>query len=182
MAEPIGLDGGLSLTGLSTHYTATSRTYGMKRLLTPNGLLHIALGLVLVGCSSVSPSTDKSTIRTVDVAHEVEPRQVYVGPGDEVRWRNTLTEPIVISFPSSVANRISCNTGFKIEEHIVLSALIEPNSSASLCFTNQGKYNYQVRLNQNLASALSDKRATIWVVGRGERNPDPYEEYTNITP
>jgi plastocyanin len=168
---------GKTLAKLALH--ATHVLY--ERLLTPNGLLHIALGLLLVGCSSVSPSTGKSTIRNVDVAHEVEPRQVLVGLGDEVQWRNTLTEPIVISFPSSVANRISCNTGFKTEEHIALSALIEPNSSASLCFANQGKYNYQVRLSQNLASALRDKRAIVWV-GRGERTPDPYEEYTNITP
>jgi hypothetical protein len=39
-----------------------------------------------------------------------------------------------------------------------------------------------VRLNQNLASARTDQRASVWIVGRGERNPDPYEEYTNITP
>ena len=161
----------------------TRRTHDMKPLLTLKGLFDLALGLLLlVGCSSVSPSTDKRTLRTVDVAHEVEPRQILVGPGDEVRWRNTLTETIVVSFPASVTKRISCNTGFKAEEHSILSAVIEPNSSASLCFANQGKYNYQVRSNQTLGSALRDKRAIVWVVGRGERNPDPYEEYTNITP
>ncbi len=148
----------------------------------PRGVFHIVLGLLLVGCSSVSPSTGKSAIHDVEVAHEVEPRLVLVGPENEVRWHNTLTEPIVITFPASAFNRISCNKGFKTDEHIGLFAFVEPNASASLCFASQGKYNYQVRLNQNLASALEDKRAIIWVVGRGERNPDPYEEYTNITP
>jgi hypothetical protein len=139
----------------------------------PNGLLHIALGLLFVGCSSVSPSTGESTIHLVDVAHEVEPRQTLVGQGDEVRWHNRLTVPILISFPASAVTRISCNTGFETAEHIGLSAFVEPNASASLCFATQGKYNYQVRLNQNLASTLGDKRAIIWVVGRGHRNPDP---------
>ena len=148
----------------------------------PSGVLHIVLGLILMGCSSVSPSTGKSAIRLVHVADELEPRQVLVGAGAEVQWRNTSTEPIIISFPVSIANRISCNTGFKTIEHVGLSAVVEPNASASLCFASQGKYNYQVGLNQNLPSALRDKQATIWVVGRGERNPDPYEEYTNITP
>ena len=148
----------------------------------PKGLLHIALGLLIVGCSSVSSSMGKSTIHLVNVAHEVEPRQILVGQGNEVRWHNALTEPIVISFPASAVNRISCNTGFRTEEHLGLFAFVEPNASASLCFASQGKYNYQVRLNQLLASALGDIRAIIWVVGRGERNPDPYEEYTNITP
>lgn len=69
-----------------------------------------------------------------------------------------------------------------MEEQTALSAFIDPNSFASLCFAQLGKYNYQVRLNQNLASALSDQRASVWIVGRGERNPDPYEEYINFTP
>ena len=147
-----------------------------------NGVLHVGLGLILVGCSSISPSTGKSTIHLVNVAHEVEPRQTLIGQGNEVRWHNTLTEPIVISFPASAVNRISCNTGFKTVEHVGLSAFIEPNASASLCFANQGKYNYQVRLDKSLGSTLAEKRGIVWVVGRGERNPDPYEEYTNITP
>ena len=145
--------------------------------------LHVALGLLLVGCGSVSSSTGKSTIRLIDVAHEAELRQTYIGRGNEVRWHNTLIEAIVISFPSSVVNRISCNTGFRTEEHIGIFAVVEPNASASLCFASQGKYIYQVRLTQNPAGgAFEDKRAIIWVVGRGERNPDPYEEYMNITP
>ena len=156
--------------------------YGTKRRVTCGGALHIALGLLLVGCGAVSPSTDKNSIRLIEVVHDVEPRQTIVGPGDEVRWHNTLPEPIVINFPASAVNRVSCNIGFKTEEHIGLSAVVGPNASASLCFVRQGKYNYQVRLNQHLPSAFADKRAILWVVGRGERNPDPYEEYTNITP
>jgi plastocyanin len=156
----------------------------MKRLPTSHGLLFLVLGLfsVTVGCSSASHSKEGTKIHIVNVAHEVEPRYILAGRGDEVRWRNTGTQPIVVSFPASAEKRISCRTGFKTEEHTALSAFIEPNSFASLCFTQQGKYNYQVRLNQNLASARTDQRASVWIVGRGERNPDPYEEYTNITP
>jgi plastocyanin len=155
----------------------------MKRLSPSNGLLYllfVVLSLVTVGCSA-SLSKDESKMRIVNVAHEVEPRHILAGRGDEVRWRNTGTQSIVVSFPASAANRISCRIGFKTEEQTALSALIEPNSFASLCFAQQGKYNYQVRLNQNLASPLTDQRASVWIVGRGERKPDPYEEYTNIT-
>lgn len=147
----------------------------------PSSVLYLALGLSLAGCNSVSPSTGKSTTHLVYVAQDVEPRQTLVGQGNEVRWHNNSTESIVITFPASAVHRISCNRGFKTEEHIGLSAFLEPKASASLCFASQGKYNYQVRVNHSL-SALGDKRAIIWVVGRGERNPDPYEEYTNITP
>jgi len=166
-------------------YAVLGRYRGiMKRFPTSNGLLFLVLGLlsVTVGCSSASHSKGDSKIHIVNVAHEVEPRYILAGRGDEVRWRNTGTQPIVVSFPASAEKRISCHTGFMTEEHTALSAFIEPNSFASLCFTQQGKYNYQVRVNQNLTSVRTDQRASVWIVGRGERNPDPYEEYTNITP
>jgi plastocyanin len=155
----------------------------MKRLPTCHSLLCLVLGLfvVTVGCSA-SHSKEESTIRIVNVAHEVDPRHILAGRGDEVRWRNMGVQSIVVSFPASAANRISCRIGFKTEQQTALSALIEPNSYASLCFAQQGKYNYQVRMNQNFASPLTDQRASVWIVGRGERKPDPYEEYTNITP
>ena len=158
--------------------------YMTKRLPTSKGLFWGVLGLFLVtmGCSSASHSTEEIKVHIVNVAHEVEPRYILAGRGDEVRWRNTGTQPIVVSFPASAANRTSCRTGFKTEEDSVLSAVIDPNSFASLCFAQQGKYSYQVRLTQNLATALSDQRASVWIVGRGERNPDPYEEYINFTP
>ena len=144
----------------------------------------VVLGLFVaaIGCSSSPPSEAERTVHVVNVAHEVEPRQILAGRGDEIRWRNTGTQPIIVNFPASTANRISCRVGFKVEEQTVFSALIDANASASLCFAQQGKYNYQVRLNQNPGSALTDQRGVVWIVGRGERNPDPYEEYTNITP
>jgi hypothetical protein len=156
----------------------------MKRLPTSAGLLCVVLGLLLVtlGCSSASDAQGESKIHIVNVAQEVEPRQILAGRGDEIRWRNTGTQPIVVSFPALDVNRISCRTGFNTEEQTALSAFIDPNSFASLCFAQLGKYNYQVRQNQNPASALTDQRASVWIVGRGERNPDPYEEYINITP
>ena len=155
----------------------------MKRPPTSKSLLCLVLGLLLVtaGCSAAH-SREETTIRIVNVVHEVEPRHILARRGDEVRWRNMGTQPIIVSFPALAENRISCRVGFRTEEQTALSAFIGPNSFASLCFAQQGKYNYQVRLNQNLASPLTDQRASVWIVGRGERRPDPYEEYTNITP
>lgn len=144
--------------------------------------LVVGLFVAAMGCSSSSPSKEERIIHVVNVAHEVEPRQILAGRGDEIRWQNRGTQPIIVNFPASTANRVSCRVGFTLEDQTALSALIDANASASLCFAQQGKYNYQVRLNQNPGSALTDQRAMVWIVGRGERNPDPYEEYTNITP
>ena len=142
----------------------------------------VGLFLVTMGCQPVPYSNTESPVHVVTVAHDVEPRQVLAGPGDEVQWRNTGTQSIVVRFSTSGSDRIACRAGFKIEEQADLSAVIEPHASASLCFTQKGKYNYQVRLNRNPASPRTDQRASVWIVGRGARNPDPYEEYTNITP
>lgn len=156
----------------------------MKRLVPSHCLLLIALMyfVAAMGCNPPSHSRGESTIHIVNVVHDVEPRQIIAGRGDEIRWRNTGIQPIIVNFPASIANRLSCHVGFNVEESTAVSALIDANASASLCFAQQGKYNYQVRVNEHIGSTLSDQRAIVWIVGRGERNPDPYEEYTNITP
>lgn len=156
----------------------------MKRRVPSNGFLPIVLTFLVaaMGCSPSSHSREESTIHIVNVAHDVEPRQILAGRGDEIRWRNTGTQPILINFPAPITNRLSCRVGFNVEESRALSALIDANASASLCFAQQGKYNYQVRVNDTIGGQLIDQRGIIWIVGRGKRNPDPYEEYTNITP
>jgi len=156
----------------------------MKRLVPSHCFLLIVLifFVAAMGCNPPSHSRGESTIHIVNVAHDVEPRQILAGRGDEIQWRNTGTQPIIINFPASIANRLSCRVGFNVEEPTALSALIDVNASASLCFSQQGKYNYQVHVNEHVGGTLSDQRAIVWIVGRGERNPDPYEEYTNITP
>ena len=156
----------------------------MQRLVPCNYFLPIVLSFFVaaMGCNPPSHSREKNIIHIVNVVHDVEPRQLLAGCGDEIRWRNTGTEPIIINFPASTADRLSCRVGLNVEEPSALSALIDANASASLCFAQQGKYNYQVRVNDHIGSTLIDQRTIIWIVGRGERNPDPYEEYTNITP
>jgi len=156
----------------------------MNRLVPSHCFLLIVLTFFVaaMGCNPPSDSRGESTIHIVNVAHDVEPRQILAARGDEIRWRNTGTQPIIVNFPASIANRLSCHVGFNVEESTAVSALIDANASASLCFAQQGKYNYHVRLNDNIASTLFDQRAIVWIVGRGKRNPDPYEEYTNITP
>ncbi len=156
----------------------------MRRLANIHGLICMAPGLFLIimGCSSAPHSTGENIIHVVNVGQSVETHHINAGRGHEVRWRNTGTQPITVIFPGEYAHRISCRIGFASIDKTVLSAVIEPNAFASLCFSEQGRYNYQVRLNKGLASAPTEQSATVWIVGRGERNADPYEDYENITP
>ncbi|HJT21628.1 MAG TPA: hypothetical protein VJ746_14215 [Nitrospira sp.] len=121
-------------------------------------------------------------MHTVNVGPEIEPLQINAGRGDEVRWVNQRSEPIAVVFPTGDAIPVSCRTGFRTIDSTILSAVVAPNSSVSLCFSELGKYNYQVRLDENIPSAEVDKNATVWIVGRGERNPTAEEAFENITP
>ena len=137
--------------------------------------------LVTVGCSTPSVSSNRSAIHTVNVGPNIDPLQINAGRGDEVRWVNQRSQPIALIFPKSDEVRTSCRSGFKSIDSM-LSAVIAPNATASMCFSELGKYDYQVRLDENLPSAETDRNASVWIVGRGERNPKPGEQFENVTP
>ncbi|HKT36017.1 MAG TPA: hypothetical protein VJR03_14410 [Nitrospira sp.] len=140
------------------------------------------MALLTAGCASAPASTKGTRIHTVNVGPKVEPLQINTGRGDEVRWVNQRSEPIAVVFPKSDAVSISCRSGFKTVDQTILSAVVAPNASASLCFSELGKYNYQVRLDENVPSAEVDRNASVFVVGGGARNPKPGEQFENITP
>jgi plastocyanin len=147
-------------------------------------LLIPLLGMLLVtgGCASASYSSKGTKLHMVNVGSKIEPLQINAGRGDEVRWVNQRSEPIAVVFPKSDAVSISCRSGFKTIDQTILSAVVAPNASASLCFSEIGKYNYQVRLDENIPSAEADRNASVFVVGGGARNPKPGEAFENITP
>lgn len=146
------------------------------------GILFLGIVVLVAGCSSAGYSSKKARIHTVNVGENIEPLQINAGRGDEVRWVNQRSQPIAVVFPKTDAVPISCRTGFKTIDQSILSAVVAPNSSASLCFSQLGKYDYQIRLDENIASAQVDRNASVFVVGRGERDPKPGEQFENITP
>ena len=155
----------------------------MMALAKTGGVAALVLGLSLftTGCQSVPSSSHETRIHTVNVGPNIEPLQINAGRGDEVRWVNHRSQPIALVFPKSDDVRTSCRSGFKSIDS-VLSAVVAPNASASMCFSELGKYDYQVRLDENLPAAEIDRNASVWIVGRGERNPKPGEQFENITP
>lgn len=153
---------------------ALAKTYGVASLV-------LGLSLFSAGCQSVPYSSNATRIHTVNVGPKIEPLQINAGRGDEVRWVNQRSQPIALIFPKSDDVRISCRSGFKNND-TVLSAVVPPNASASMCFSELGKYDYQVKLDENLPGAETDRNASVWIVGRGERNPKPGEQFENITP
>ena len=153
---------------------ALAKTYGMVSLV-------LGLGLLTAGCQSVPYAANATRVHTVNVGPKIEPLQINTGRGDEVRWVNQRSQPIALIFPKSDDVRISCRSGFKNID-TELSAVIPPNASASMCFSELGKYDYQVRLDENLPGAETDRNASVFVVGGGARNPRTVEAFENVTP
>jgi len=153
---------------------AFAKTYGVATLV-------LGLSLFTAGCQSVPYSSKATRIHTVNVGPKIEPLQINAGRGDEVRWVNQRSQPIALIFPKSDDVRISCRSGFKNIDS-VLSAVVAPNASASMCFSELGKYDYQVRLDENLPAAETDRNASVFVVGGGARNPSALEAFENVTP
>lgn len=154
----------------------------MRRIVQTYRIVLPALAMIWGGCASAPSPSPGNIVHTVNVAQDVRPLQIDAGRGDEIRWVNKSSHPVAVIFPGTDVPRTSCRKGFEEVDRMVLSAVVQPNSSASLCFAEQGKYNYQVRLDENVASAQTDRNATVWIVGRGERNPKPGEQFENITP
>ena len=137
--------------------------------------------IITAGCGTPSSGSKGSTVHMVQVGPKIDPLQINAGKDHEVRWINKRSQPIAVIFPRSDESRISCRTGFK-KIGSVLSAEIAPNSSASMCFSELGKYDYRIRLDENQPTAAIDRNASVWVVARGERNPNSGEQFENITP
>ena len=151
-----------------------AKTYGVATLV-------LGLSLFTAGCQSVPYSSKATRIHTVNVGPKIEPLQINAGRGDEVRWVNQRSQPIALIFPKSDDVRISCRSGFENIDS-ALSAVVAPNASASMCFSELGKYDYQVRLDENLPAAETDRNASVFIVGGGARNPSALEAFENVTP
>ena len=153
---------------------AFEKTYGIT-------VFVLGLALFTAGCQSAPHPSNMARIHTVNVGPKIEPLQINAGRGDEVRWVNQRSQPIALIFPKSDDVRISCRSGFKNIDS-VLSAVVAPNASASMCFAELGKYDYQVRLDENVPAAETDRNASVFVVGGGARNPSSVEAFENVTP
>jgi plastocyanin len=135
------------------------------------GVLLVGLGLlVTVGCASHPPFPQSSLtgeLFDVKIGESLSPQAVTVKRGDEVRWINTTSGPVDISFVKSLDGVVSCQRGFvstgwgylfgASEVEFLVIATVHSNDSASLCFSTPGTYPYTVRIDK----APTDKATRI---------------------
>lgn len=133
-------------------------------MLTRNGILLGAAVLLMAGCAGVPPTSRTGAIHDVKFEEHMMPSELHVQPGDEVRWVNHRTMPVRIDFLAGSLNELSCERGFsnfigRRQE----SVFIEPNQSASLCFSKSGAVTYNARMDAAVPGGKVIEPGTIRV-------------------
>lgn len=88
--------------------------------------------LVTVGCASHPPFPESSLtgrIVEVKVGESLTPKEITAKQGDEVKWVNTTSTPMDISFDESLGNIVSCQKGFVHTGGAICSDLKSSNAS-----------------------------------------------------
>jgi plastocyanin len=104
--------------------------------------------LIMAGCSTgkdLAQSTRTGKIYDVRIGESIEPRELEVRVGDEVRWINSRNAPVRIVFVDTLQDKILCEKDFKLRS-MTTQATIRPNDYASLCFMMAGSYIYNARM------------------------------------
>jgi plastocyanin len=132
-------------------------------------LLLVGLVLVTLGCTSrpFRESSLTGRIVEVNVGKSVVPKEIIVKQGDEVRWGNTTSSAMDVSFIKPLDAAVSCQRGivspgwgylFGGSNYLVV-ATVYSHEFASLCFSVPGTYVYTVRTDKAGAGKAGNRTA-----------------------
>jgi plastocyanin len=132
-------------------------------------MMAITAGLVgtALGCSNLPAMTRTGAVKDIVISDHVAPWEVKVNAGDEVRWINKRSGPIRVVFLDQVGKRLSCNNGFGGLTVKAGAASLDPDESASLCFSNPGTYRYTIRMESASTTGELDAPGVIKVGDMG---------------
>ena len=77
----------------------------------------ILVMVIMAGCSTgkdLAQSTRTGKIYDVRLGESVEPRELTVRVGDEVRWINARNAPVRIVFVDTLQDQVVCEKDFKL--------------------------------------------------------------------
>ena len=141
------------------------------------GSILVWLGvLVTVGCASHPPFPESSLtgrIVEVKVGESITPKEITAKEGDEVRWVNTTSATVDISFEKSLDGIISCQKGFLSEgwgylfggsePEFLIIARLHSHEHVSLCFSTPGTYTYDVRGDKTATGHAIRRAGTVTI-------------------
>lgn len=123
----------------------------MRKTLMSTGSLAAMAALVLLS-ACVGPTTTRTgAVHDIRIAEGPEPADLIVNPGDEVRWVNTRTLPLRVELVNVKLSELSCERQFSNIFGVTReAATVDPNETASACFTQAGVVNYNLRMDSAL--------------------------------
>lgn len=134
------------------------------------GALFLTCYTVLVGCGGPPPTTRTGEIHEVKIAEHVAPSEIKVQTGDEIRWVNHRSLPVQLDFLKGALDDVACERGFSNWVGMRRESIaIDPNQSASLCFSNSGKISYNVRMDSALPGGQQIEPGVIHVRETGKQ-------------
>ena len=124
----------------------------------------------VVGCASIQgtgsiPNTTRTgTVHDVNFEERMTPTNLWVQPGDEIRWVNKRSTPVTVEFLEDALDDVTCQRGFSsFLRRQQETTTIQPNESASLCFRRQGTVTYNARMQSPVAGSQTITSGTIRV-------------------
>jgi len=132
-------------------------------------MLGAALLSATVGCAGVANTTRTGAIHQVRFEQRMTPAELWIQPGDEVRWINQRSMPVTVEFLGGALDEVSCESGFSNRGFANLMGSrreeieIEPNEAASLCFASAGTVTYNARMDSAIAGGQTIESGTIHI-------------------
>lgn len=118
----------------------------------------------IAGTSGIATTSRTGAIHQVNFEEHMTPANLWVQPGDEVRWVNQRSTAVTIEFLGDALDDVTCQSGFSsLLRRQQESAEISPNESASLCFGKVGTVTYNARMESAVAGGQSIESGTIRV-------------------
>lgn len=139
--------------------------FNVRILIVGGALLAIVAGCAsMQGTGSIANTTRTGAIHDVNFQDGMTPANLWVQPGDEVRWVNKRSTPVTIEFLGNALADVSCQRGFSsLLRRQQETATIKPNESVSLCFGAPGTVTYNARMESPVAGGQLIKSGTIRV-------------------
>lgn len=139
--------------------------FSVKQLIVGAAVLATAVGCASIrGTDSIADTSRTGTIHTVNFEEHMTPANLYVQPGDEVRWVNQRSTPVTVEFLGDALDDVTCQRGFSsLLRRQQDMATIEPNETASLCFGKVGTVTYNARMESPVAGGKIIESGTIRV-------------------
>ena len=125
--------------------------------------------LLMTGCAGLPQTSRTAIIHEVKFEANLAPADLTVHVGDEIRWVNHRTLPVLIDIPGLNADMLSCDRGFTgMMGGVTELKELEPSKSASLCCSKPIVISYNARMKSADPGGMKIEPGTIRVVGSAQ--------------